>query len=888
MHSSERGLSENEASARLRQKGFNEVPEEKRRSILSLLYDQLFNFVVLLLVGAVLLSLLLAEFADAIAIALILVINAGLGVFQENKAESAVAALRRMAAPKAIVVRDGITREVSARGIVPGDVIVLEEGSIVPADCRLIEAVGLRINESMLTGESAPVDKDPDTVFQESTPIAERLNMAFMHTAVTQGHAKGVVVATGTTSEVGNIAELIKKIRQKTPLQSQLDSLGRRIGVIVIVASAVLFAIEVFQASSLTFSYLLESLKLSVSLAVAAIPEALPAIVTVSLALGVLRMARRSCIVRRLLSVETLGSVTFICTDKTGTLTTNQMTATKIYCGGHFYSITGLGFSLEGSIQENAHSADTSRIPGLQMLLEAAAACNNSSIHTGKNGLETVGDPTEVALTIAAYKGGIRHRQLGSKYRRLTEIPFTSKTKRMTTVNETSTGATRIFTKGASDSVLALCTQILSEGSAVDLSPEIMTEVNRRLEEMTSKGMRVIALAYADRKAGMKSLERRPAEVELIFLGFVGLVDPPRPGVRESVDLCHKAGIRVVMITGDDRMTAAAIAQQIGLLEDGDESKLLTGSDLESLNDQDFERIVEDVAIYARVNPEHKLRIVEALKKRGEVVAMTGDGVNDAPALKAAHVGIAMGQRGTDVAREASSLVLSDDNFSTIVAGVEEGRGVYNNIAKYTLYLLSCNLAEVIVVFAAGLAAGLGWANIAVPLTPLQLLWINLATDGPPALAIGLDSPSKSVMEQKPRDPSGRILSLKLLSVLTIVAIALAATVLGMYTLLTSDPVQAKSIAFTGLVVLELPMAFAVRMFWGDRIGSNPWLILAVLGSGVLQLLILYISPLSTVFQVVAPSPIAWVVLSLSAGLVLLIGWMISSIWRSRRLRIVG
>ncbi len=732
------GLSEEEAKRRLKEYGPNVIEARGKRSFIKILLGQILNLFMLLLLIAALIAFYVGETEDSISILAIMAIMVAAGVIQEYRAEKALEKLKSMIVPKARVLRDGRVVEVDSRCLVPGDILVLSEGDRVSADARLIESSNLYVDESLLTGESRPVAKRADAVLEPDVPVADRVNMVFSGTYVVRGSGKAVVVATGLRTEVGRIAQMIAEasgLEEKTTLHKEMDKLAKQLGAIIIAIALLVLGLSI----ALKVTSIEEALLTSIALAVAAVPEGLPAVLTMILALSVVRMARRHALVRRLGAVQTLGRVTVIATDKTGTLTRNEMAVVKIWLPTIGYmDVSGSGYLREGEIKAGKKIFRYGMDNALDLLIEDAVLCNNSSVDYSSNPPKPIGDPLESALIVLAVKAGVDPDQLRNRFERVKEVPFTSERKMMSVVVRGERGYI-VFTKGAPEVVLSRSQYIVGDSGAKELTGEDRDKINRVATEMASKGLRVLGYAY-------KVVENVPgdedAENELIFIGLTGLLDPPRPEVPEAIKKAIEAGIRVVMVTGDHAVTARAIAEMIGLPIEG--KKVVTGRELEKMSDEELYEIVEDVAIFARVSPEHKLRIVKALKRRGHVVAVTGDGVNDAPALKLADVGVAMGLRGTDVAREASDLILEDDNFATIVAAIEDGRTSYENIRKSTLYLLSANIAEVAIVL----------GSIAlfheILLTPAMILWINLVTDSLPAITLGLEPPEPDILKRSP------------------------------------------------------------------------------------------------------------------------------------------
>lgn len=761
-------------------------------------------------------SAALGDLADALAILTIVVINAGLGFLQEYRAERSMKALRSLSAPKATVIRDGQRERVEASLLVPGDLVLIEAGDRVPADLRLIEAFSCEIEEAVLTGESVPVHKDAAWTGKGTPPITEARNMAFMGTTVTRGKARGVTVATGKTTQIGEIATLLETANQEpTPLERRLNQLGGSLVAVCLLTVLVVFAAGVVQGFPVYRMFLV-----AVSLAVAAIPEGLPAVVTVALAAGVQRMSKRNAIIRKLPAVETLGCTTVVCSDKTGTLTTNEMTARRFWSKPLDLEITGSGFVPEGAFMTRSGRAVGSNDPVLGRALLVCALCNNAELAPAKRPASgrirqklgrpgrtyrTSGDPTEIALLVAAAKGGVLRESLARENQLIHEYPFESELRRMTAVIR-HCGEFMALSKGAPDVIVARCNRVMAQDGPVSMTGPDRTAIARAAGEMGASALRVLALAYKPLPirtwVGHQAEGMRESHVErdMVFVGLVGMLDPPRDEAREAVRVAKRAGIRTVMVTGDHPDTARAVARDLGLA--GPEDGLLTGRELETMTDEDLSECMEKTAVFARVSPRHKTRIVRALKKAGHVVAMTGDGVNDAPAIKEADIGVAMGSTGTDVTRETSDMVLSDDNYATIVAAVEEGRGIYENIRKFIKYLLACNAGEIFVMLAATVA------GLPLPLLPLQILWMNLVTDGLPAVALGLDPPPEGIMNRPPRSPKESMFAGGLTLEIFLRGFLIGGAALGAFVvslgLAPGDLPVARTVAFTTLVVSQL------------------------------------------------------------------------------------
>ena len=765
------GLTSQEAAERLKKYGYNELVAKKRRTALHMFLDEFKDIFILLLIAAVIFSAIIGyydvltgiadpfeAFADALIIGIIVLMVAITGFVQEYRAEKALEAMKKLTAPKAHVVRDGEETIIPAKELVPGDILVLESGDHVAADARVLEAVELKSIEAVLTGESTPVNKNPSAVGAE-TPISERRDMVFTATHVVYGRGKAIVVAAGMNTEFGKIAEMVQTAEEEeTPLQKKLDKFASKIAKVVIAVVVVIFALEAFEAATQGFqiSNFIEAFLSSISLAISAVPEGLPAIVTVALALGAREFARRNAIVRKLSSAESLGAVTVICSDKTGTITKGEMTVRQIYAGGRIIEVTGVGYEPKGEFM--LEGMPTQLVEEDRLLLKIGALCNNAQLRKKETGgWEIFGDPTEGALIVVGEKGGLSREELDAEHPRIREIPFTSERKLMTTVHKTANGEFVAYLKGAPETVLDKCTSILEQETEKKLTQAEKTRVLHVNDQLAGNALRVLAMAYKRLSGDPGKLEDAEIENGLVFVGLEGMIDPPRPEAVKANETCRKAGIKTVMITGDHKMTAVAVAKEVGIFREGD--MVLTGVELDKLDDNGFGQEVEKVSVYARVSPEHKLRIVNAWRKKGHIVAMTGDGVNDAPAVKAADVGVSMGITGTDVTKEASDLVLTDDNFATIVRAVEEGRVIYDNIRKYARFLIACNFDELLVIGSFALLGGVfGPEFFPLPLLPAMILWINLVTDGAPAVALATDPPDVDVMDRPPRKPNEGIL----------------------------------------------------------------------------------------------------------------------------------
>jgi len=858
----QRGLTAEEAAQRLARYGPNQLREVPRPGFWRMLLDQFNNFLVLILIAASLVSFLLGDYIEAIAILAIVILNAILGVVQESKAEEALAALKKMTAPEAQVIRDGHRQTIPAREVVPGDIVLLESGNYVPADVRLVESVNLQIDEASLTGESVPVRKRAEVVLDREIPLGDRGNSAHMGTLVTYGRGRGVVFATGMHTQIGLIAEMIQSYEEEpTPLQVKLNQLGRWLGVIALSLCGVIFLVGLLRGVQW-----LEMFLVAVSLAIAAVPEGLPAVVTICLALGMQRMIKRHALLRKLAAVESLGSATIICADKTGTMTQNQMVVVRLWADDSILTVTGEGYHPEGDFRRDGQPVDLEEYPGAKLLLRGALLCNDAYLET--SGLDTqrtyrlVGDPTEGALVVAAAKAGLWKEEVEEVQPRLAEIPFEAERKRMSTIHpDPKTKGYVAYIKGAPDVVLQLCNRIYIRGREEPLSPKKREDIIQVNASLASQALRLLGVAYRPLKELPEEHQAGQVEEDLVFVGLLGMIDPPRPEVREAIALARRAGIRTVMITGDYPNTAMAIAKELELFhKDGG---LLTGAGLDRLDEAEFAHRVEEFDIYARVSPQHKVRIVEALKENGHVVAMTGDGANDAPALKRADIGVAMGITGTDVSKETADMVLTDDNYASIVAAVEEGRIIYSNIRKFIFFLLSCNVAEILVIFLAMMA---GWP---LPLTAIQLLVLNLITDGAPALALGLEKGDPDIMERPPRPPKEPVINRDMVWGIAVQSIAKPATTLIAFRLglhwFPDNLHAAQTMAFATLSFSELLRAYTSRSerFSIFAIGpfSNRYMQWAVATSFAILLAIIYVPFLDPIFDTAFLGVREWMVM---------------------------
>jgi Ca2+-transporting ATPase len=839
------GLTSSEAVRRLAEHGPNELQAAHRISPWALLAEQFKNVLIVILLLATALSAFLGHGVEAAAIAVIVLFAVFLGFVQEYRAERAIEALRQMAAPTATVVRDGQDVEAPARDLVPGDVVLVRAGDKIPADVRLLEAVNLQIDEAVLTGESVPVEKQTAPLNNPALALGDRKNLAYAGTAATYGRGRAMVVATGMNSEFGQIAQMLQTVETgKTPLQENLDKVGHTLARAAFVVVAIIVALGLFRGQPF-----IEMLIFGIALAVAVVPEALPAVVTISLALGVQKMAKRHALMRRLPAVETLGSTSVICSDKTGTLTKDEMTVRKIFVAGHMFDVSGAGYEPRGQFSGDGLTAGPSS--PLKVLLRAAALASDAYIiHSSSDDRWHVkGDPTEGALVVAAAKAGLNKADLDLQFPRVNEIPFTSETKRMTTLHRAPEGA-MAYSKGAPEIILESCTRQLVAEEEIDLNPEDKERLLETARQMAGDALRVLGVASKS-DATLESAER-----DMTFLGLVGMIDPPRPEAKDAIRTCEQAGIKPVMITGDHPLTAQAVAGELGLLKTG---HIITGAELEGMSEAEFERQVEKIEVYARVSPAHKLRVVTALQKKRHIVAMTGDGVNDAPALKKADIGIAMGITGADVTKEAAAMTLTDDNFASIVAAVEEGRGIFGNIKKYLMYLLSSNIGEI------GLMAGASLLGLPLPLSAVQILYVNLATDGLPALALAVDPPEPDLMRRKPRDPRTGIFTRPVVTLMTVGGVWSALVNLGLFAWALNSGrslAEAMTMTFVSLVLIQFFKAYNFR---SDRHSAlkrpfaNKWLNLAIVWELVLLVLIVYTPFLHGPFGTFSLRLIDWV-----------------------------
>ena len=910
LQTTQTGLTTTQAGARIAKYGYNEIVAGKRVSPLGMFLSQFKDPMVIVLLIAIAISWATAlvpgsgnegGVIDGIVIAAIVVANAVFGFVQEYRSERALQALKDMAAPKARVMRDRLWTLVESRELVPGDLISLETGDRVPADARIVSAVGFSADESILTGESQSAVKVQEPIHLEHVAIGDMNNMVFQGTTITSGKCRAVVTTTGMQTEFGKIAEVVQQREDVlTPLQKDLDDLGKKLGGVVVLLAVLVLVVEIVRDVSDSF---VEELMAAIALAVSAIPEGLPAIVTITLAIGVQRMVRRNAIVRKLPSVETLGSTTVICTDKTGTLTKNEMTVKAVYSDRKIYDVSGAGYNKAGDISYLGRRVDPLADPQLHMVLLAGQLCSNTVLQhdpTKKADFAVVGDPTEGALMVLAEKAGLSHDDTAAKYREIHEISFDSSRKRMTSIDVDESGQLYAFAKGAPEVMVPLCSNILESGEVRQFDASSQKEVLATNAQLADKALRVLALAYRPLGKEANDWDAGVIERNLIFIGLVGMIDPPREEVRDAVQLCKAAGIRAIMITGDNQLTARAVARDIGLIDKN--GLVLTGAQLDAMNEGEFARSVLETNVFARVAPEHKLRIVAVLRSAENVVAMTGDGVNDAPAIKSADIGISMGIRGADVTKEASDVILVDDNFATIVSAIEKGREIYSNIRKFVRFLLSANFDELFLVFT------MVMIGLPLPITAIQILWLNLATDGAPALALGVDPPESGLMERPPRKPGGKMMDRRMAAFIIVAGAAafLASSVVYLCSLLNyggyipgltgpglSDSewrtgvsmvtglawvdvlAHARTAVFACVVVFELLFVWNCRdeyhPVWKTHLAGSKYLIGAVLSSVGLTLATIYVPFIQLLFETVSLNAQDWLIILLTSLPALLI-----------------
>ncbi len=870
------GLSAEEARKRLAQFGPNELSQEKTVSWWVMLLEQFKNVLIIILLVAAAISLAMAVIGenesiwDPIIIVVVVLISVLLGFIQQYRAERAMQALKQMIAPMSAVIRAGEESMQPSRELVPGDVVVLRAGDKVAADARLIEAVSLKVDEASLTGESVAEMKSLSPL-SGGVAVGDRVNMVFAGTTIANGKGKAVVTATGMSTEFGKIAGMLQEVEEpKTPLQEKLDRFGKVMAVALMAVTALVAILILLR----TDKGVMEIFMWGLSLAIVVVPESLPAIVTVTLAFGVYRMAKKNALLRKLQAVETLGSTTFICSDKTGTLTQNQMMVRSLYVDGVMMQLTGSGYEPRGEFLNDGGAVVVEQRASLMRLLQIGTLCNDASL-VASNGSWTIkGDPTEGALIVASAKAGLNHDMLATSWPRIGEIPFSSERMRMTTVHETPDGRLAL-SKGAVEVVMNSCSRILINGQEKELQAADKGKAMEANKQMGGDGLRVLALAY---KAIPVQASEEEIERDMVFVGLVGMIDPPREEVKDAIRVCQHAGIRAVMITGDHKTTAVAIARELGLLNEG---LALSGDELERLSDDELEKIVEKIEVYARVSPAHKLRVVEALQKRGHVVAMTGDGVNDAPALKKADIGVAMGITGTDVSKEASHMVLTDDNFASIVAAVREGRHIFGNIKKCLMYLLSAHIGELVLMIVAVLVD-----PRFLPLVAVQLLWLNIAVDGPTALALAFDPPDPDLMDQPPRSRRTSIFTPRVIGFIVLAAVWSGLTTFGVFKWALGsgrDPQEAQALCFITLMVIGEFTALVSRSEKDSllKMGlfKNKWLLLAMVGTIAATLPIIYIPPLQQYFHTYSLRWTDWGIAILASATLFVAVEVFKSIW---------
>ncbi len=878
-----KGLTEEEARSRLEKYGPNELREEAGLSPLKLLVDQFKSVLVVILIVAAAASAYTAwlegePFTDTYVIVAIVVLNAGLGFFQEYRAEKAVEELKKMITQKVVVRRDGKEREIESIELVPGDLVIIEAGDRVPADCRVIEAFNLAVDEAVLTGESEPVSKSDEPV--EGAGKSEPSNMVFMGTVVTKGRGEAIVTSTGMGTRFGEIAGMVSVLETEAPpLKKKMEKMGRRLAVISVVLTFWVFLIGYFYLETEVTQIFLTS----VSMAVSAIPEGLPAVLTITLALGVNRMAKQKAIVKRLASVETLGSVTVICSDKTGTITRNEMTLTQIELPTRSIEVTGSGYRVEGGFREEGRTIDPKGDEQLELLLRTGVLCNDSSLIKEGGSVSLVGDPTEAALLVAGEKIGYVKDDMDEDYQLIEEYPFDSARKMMSTVHKSRRHGTMVYAKGAPEVILENSTHILTEDGRREIEDSDLEEQEEKIDRMARRALRVLGLAYKEIEE-RKNYEQEEVESGLTFVGLAGMIDPAREGVSEAVATARRAGIKTVMVTGDYRITAVAIAKDVGIIEDEDQDLVYTGEDLEGMTDEELDQVIERVKVFSRVSPHHKVRIADSLRRKGHIVAMTGDGVNDAPALKTADIGVAMGIKGTDVSREAADMVLEDDNYATMVNAIKGGRQIYDNVTKYVRLMLSANFDEFLLI-TASITMGLP-----LPLLPIHILWVNLITDGPPAVALSMDPPRPRIMERPPRDPEEGLLDRfwKFILVASILGFIATFLIHRDSLLVSGDLDKARTMALTTIVFYELVLAFQTRserrhIFQQGSEGflGNRLLLASIVISMILHMAVVYVPLLNNVFKL---SPLTLGELGVCAlggmgALLIVPSWFIETRW---------
>ncbi len=867
-----KGLTSVEAEKRIEKYGRNQLHEEESKPFIKKLAEQFLDPMIIILLIAAIISGAVGEVVDSMVILAIVIVNALLSLSQEGKAEKAIAALKKMSSPTVKVLRDGDAVEIESGLLVPGDVVILETGDIVPADLRLIESSNLKIDESSLTGESVAVEKHADEQYSEDVGIGDRGNYAYSASIVTYGRGKGIVTETGHSTEIGKIATFISAMEdEQTPLQKKLAKLSKVLGILTIAICAIIFGVGILYGNGYLDMFLM-----SISLAVAAIPEGLPAIVTIVLSIGMNNMAQKNAIVKKLLAVETLGTTTFICSDKTGTLTQNEMTVTKMFVDGKVIDVTGTGYEPVGEFLHDGKEIQKEDFKSLYTMTSIGALTNDSQLKNESGNYKIMGDPTEGALVVLSGKLGHTKEDLNAKYPRIEEIPFDSTRKMMTTFHENfKEGKIVSFTKGAPDIILSKSNRILIDGEVKDLTDELRKEVLDKNLEFAQNALRGLAYAYDVHDILPKDISSESIENDMIFVGITGMIDPARPEVKDAIKECKQAGIVPVMITGDFLETAKAIATELGILGEGE--KAIVGSELNDMTPEEIQEVVKVTRVFARVSPENKVQIVTALRANGEIAAMTGDGVNDAPAIKKADIGIAMGITGTDVSKSTAEVILTDDNFATIVNAVEEGRIIYANIKKFVAFLLSCNIGEILVIFISIIL------NLPSPFVPIQLLWLNLVTDSFPALALGVERGESDVMNEPPRDPEEPILDKELTITLIIQSVSIAAATLGVYVYALNNVgnhgdniIYARTMAYATLILAELLRSYSARSMnhniWEIGVFSNIRLVQATLLSLFLMAVVMYVPFLEELFHLTDLYLVDWVIVIASSFIPLVIG----------------
>ncbi len=867
------GLDESVAEQKLEEQGYNEIQEKKRTTAFDVFLRQFKNFLIYVLLVAAFISAYIGKTIDFIVVSIIIIFVIILGFIQEYQAEKAMESLKKLSAPNAIVLRNGNEKEIPAKEIVTGDIILLEAGKRVPADARIIDSTNLKVDESALTGESNPVLKKK-RVYSSDKPLAERHNMVFTGTHVVDGIGSAIVVSTGMDTEMGHLARLLENVEETdTPLRTKLNELSRNLALVVFAVGILILAMEIMKGAPVS-----EILLVIAALSVAGIPESMPVVTTVTLALGVKRMSRKKAIIRKLPTVETLGAASVICSDKTGTLTHSKMTLRKLFADSKMIDVTGRGSKISGGFFVDGKNID---IEEIDLLLKAGALCSEAYLEKEGNELIVVGDPTEGALLVAAAKGGFLEENLKKEYPKIGEVPFSRNRKCMTTAHITPDKEKVAFTKGAPEKILSICTHIYQNGEVKKLTQKEKEKILQVDQEMASEALRVLGLAYKELPDNVKKIDEN-LEADLVFLGLAGMSDPPRKEAIGAVRACKTAGIKPVMITGDQKITADAVARELGILEEGKRS--LTSRELAELSDEEFEELVEDVAVYSRATPADKMRIVDAFQKKGHIVAMTGDGVNDAPALKNADIGVSMGVSGTDVAKEASDMVLADDNFATIVNAIKEGRTIFENLKQFIYYLIAGNMAEVILI-ATAIALG-----APMPLTVLMILWVNLVTSEAPALGLAVEPPEKGIMHRKPRDPKENIPTLKLLLGLTQIGSVICIGVVLLFVItrgvLGASIFRARTMAFATLILFEMFHSFNARSLKQSifKLGffSNKYLLAGLFFAAVAMLAAIYLPFLQSVLGTTALALIDWVKIILVSMTVLVFGEISKYLKRKR------